>query len=185
MADRRILAKEALLVAKRLLEKEWKRLEDVGWSIAHAEQIIQSVVTDEDVDLGRVTPHASRPGTDVLEEEARFGVAALSLVPNPDGSWNVRVNGGRAFRLQPKLGALLRILAAAGGAPDNDGLVGWKSYEHVATTLGRAKGRGSRADVIQAMWKLREAFTRESQNRFLIQTGPHGIRFALRGEDGT
>jgi hypothetical protein len=186
VADRRMLAKEVLLTAKRLLEKEEKALERVNWSIAHVTEILKAVLADDAVDLG----HASRPKrgaeANVLQEEARSGVATLSLVPNPDGSCNVRINGGRAFRLPPKLGALLRILAAPGGRVDEDGLVGWKSYQHVAVMLGRrAEGRATHAHVTQTLWKLREAFTRESQNRFLIQRGPLGVRFALRRGDGT
>jgi len=184
VADRGKLAKETLLAARRVLEKEEKRLEKVLWSIAHVTAMLRAVLADDAVDLGQTSPplHGGRP--DVLREKARFGVAALSLVPNPDGSWDVRINGGRAFRLPLKLGTLLRVLAAAGGELGDDALVGWKAYQHVATMLGRrTDSRAARQDVNRTMWKLREAFTRESQNRFLIQTGPRGVRFALRRDN--
>ncbi len=137
VADRGKLAKETLLAARRVLEKEEKRLEKVLWSIAHVTAMLRAVLADDAVDLGQTSPplHGGRP--DVLREKARFGVAALSLVPNPDGSWDVRINGGRAFRLPLKLGTLLRVLAAAGGELGDDALVGWKAYQHVATMLGR------------------------------------------------
>ena len=184
MAVRRRLVKDELLDIVERLKRQEKDFEKFGWGLSHAIAAIEDLLDDRAADLGTTTLAGAR-GRATLREAARMGVASLSLVPTSDGSWDVRIDQGRAFRLQPMLGELLRILAAPGGAPAHDHLVGWKSYAHVATMLGqRSKGgRAARHHVAAKVWMLREAFSRASQNRDLIQTSRHGVRFALRGRD--
>jgi hypothetical protein len=183
MAGRRRLVKDELLDVVERLKRLERDLERFGWGLSHEIAAIEALLDDRAVDLD-TTILADARGRAALREAARTGVTSLSLAPNPDGSADVRIDQGRAFRLPPALGELLRILAAPGGAPPHDHLVGWKSYRHVARMLGqRTKGRAAKHYVAAKIWLLREALSRASQNRELVQAGSYGVRFALRSRD--
>lgn len=126
--------------------------------------------------------HAPRSESAVLCAESDAGVATLDVESHANGAVAVSVNGRRSFRLPPKLGALLVILAARVTAAD-DGLVGWKSRADVAAKLAEHTGRPvDDENLAKTVHKLRKAFERVGENRWLVQTraSDRALRFALR-----
>lgn len=123
--------------------------------------------------------HADRRA---LRRTAEAGIGSLEVVWAVDGAAEVRVDGGKAFRLPAGLGELLEILTLDSGRSD-DGLVGWKSLDEVAILLGKRHGTPVlRHAATQLVYRLRrELFARGAVNPYLVQSSrQRGVRVALR-----
>jgi hypothetical protein len=177
---------EKLLCKQRELERLANHFETgverVDRIAKDLEDLVATWLSTADVDAVPALPRPAPAEAHVLQEEARAGASALDIRWNDDGSAEVRVNGGRAFRLQHRPALLLSIVAAPGGHGGGVGQVGWRSYEEVAHGIAKADGRPvKRDDVTQTLFKLRRAFRAAEQNWFLIQSDRRGqVRFALR-----
>ena len=81
--------------------------------------------------------------------------------------------------LSATLGELSAILAVDDAASPDD-LVGWKSFQRLADSLGKRLGRKlSRHALSQMLWRLRESFAAASLERRLIDSA-HGLGARLR-----
>ncbi len=174
---------ERLRAARAALERVTARVDDEVEKIARVAKILADL-SREDAQIGDQGPAAKGRESaqeSVLREEARVG-CTLALAWKADGAADVRVNGGRTFRLPPKPAALLGVISEPGSRLASDGSAGWHSYAEVAAALGKITGRAtSTRNVIQSIHKLRRAFRDAGQNWFLIHTDRRGaVRFALR-----
>ena len=117
---------------------------------------------------------------------AEAGAGSLELKPRPDGTAEVRIDGGKQFTLPPALADLISALAVDTGVSD-DALVGWKSVKEIAAWLSKQSGKPvSKRAITQNVYRLRkELFDRGGVNPYLVQTNKrHGLRFALRRKTG-
>jgi hypothetical protein len=121
-------------------------------------------------------------GGDLLKRTAASGARSLQLTPKGDGSFNTRIDDGPVFALPPALAGLLGVLALDRG-PSEDGLVGWKALDEIASALEAQTGkRPGRHAITQQVLRLRQAIVaRGGANPFLVQTSRlRGARFARR-----
>jgi len=135
--------------------------------------------------LRRSYTKAKTKDEEILSREAERGVEALVLTWRGDGSADIRIEGGESMNLKPSLAELLEVISAADPSTHKkeDGLVGWKSYDDVASCLSRKKGAScvGRRALTQRIWKLREALSEAGINPFFVMTSrSKGVRFALR-----
>lgn len=128
-------------------------------------------------------PVQTRRGTtNPLRHLAEAGAASLEIHPRPDGTADVRVDGGKQFNLPPNLADLMTALSIDNGAGD-DGFVGWKTSKEIAEYLAKQSGKSvSKRAITQIVYRLRkELFDRGGVNPYLVQTNRRrGFRFALR-----
>lgn len=187
-AARKRPALDLLRTQQRELEKAAEHFETEVERLDRVAKALEDLVADwlSHESAGTATPPPRRVPAEahVLRQEARAGASALAMVWNVDGSAEVRVNLGKAFRLQHRPAVLLSIISAPGGRSAGDGLVGWRSYAEVAVALEKHDGRpATPGSVTQTIYKLRIAFHAAEQNWFLVQTDRRGgVRFALRAE---
>lgn len=188
-ADRSTLLVQVRAAAKRqrVLLERLSRAEELADSLAQDLSAIEGSLLAAD----RAAPDArmAHRGDDrlsaarrSLQRTAEAGAATLAVSRRTDDSLEVRVDGGKAFRLPPVLGDLLEILAFD-GEPAADGLAGWQSLDEVALRLGKRSGHDVRRHTAtQHVYRLRrELFARGGVNPFLVQTSRRlGVRFALR-----
>jgi DNA-binding response OmpR family regulator len=107
---------------------------------------------------------------------------ALEIFSHPDGSADVRIDGGRSIKLTPVLAALLSCLAEDTGW-SNDDLVGWKTYEQIASFLQAKTGKTyRRRTVVHHIYRLRDELLRQGGFlHYLIQNNrQYGWRLALK-----
>jgi hypothetical protein len=175
---------EVLRAQQRELMKATRHFDDEAERVARVARVLEDLAADwSSRDGGAiVTRVARRVATDVLREEARAGATSLSIAWNGDGSADVRVNGGKPFRVQHRPALLLSIIAATDGNPADDGLVGWRSSADVTAVWVKHEHRAPTAAALtQAIYKLRVMFQAAEQNWLLVQTDRRkGMRFALR-----
>jgi hypothetical protein len=145
-------------------------------------EVADTLVADGDPDAGAV--RRTQMERRVLREEAAAGAMSVAMKLAVDGSALVRIDGGKAFRLQPGAAALLALLRRPGSDGSSDDLIAWHSFEDVAKALGKDPcAPQSRHAVAQAIYKLRVALRDAGQNWFFVQTDRRGrVRFALRKE---
>jgi len=171
----------------RVLLDRLSRAEEIADSLA-----LELAQLEEDVAAGfegsgllrpsRLAAAAPAAAGSVLRRTAEAGVASIEIEARPDGSFDVSVDGGKAFGLPPALGDLLSILVIDSGHSEDD-LVGWKTVDEVAILLAKRIGKPVRRHAAtQHVYRLRrELFARGGVNPFLVQTNRRlGARFALR-----
>jgi hypothetical protein len=112
----------------------------------------------------------------------------LDIQPQPDGSAEMMIDGGRKFFLGPRLAEVFKFIASAGkdGAGE-DPLVGWRSRQEILKFLSDSTGEEFRKQYVNNMVHLlKKALRKAGYDRGLIQTNRQkGIRFALkRGAQG-
>ena len=113
---------------------------------------------------------------------AESGSSLLEIKARPDGMADVRIDGGKQFRLPPTLADLMNALSVDNGVSDDD-FVGWKTLGEVAEYLAGRSGRPvTKRAITQNVYRLRkELFDRGGVNPYLVQTNRRrGVRFALR-----
>jgi hypothetical protein len=179
---------EMLTGAIRILRGVYRRLDDEAERVAQVEAVLADIIDKSLPMLGPETAallaqvSLTSVQEHVLEQEARSGALSLAIDwgDGAPGRVHARINGGRPFTLQRKLGMLLSVIAS--GAGTRDGLVGWRSYEEVAAELAKRTGRPvSRRNVTAMIHKLRQALRAARQNWLLVRTDHSGnVRFALR-----
>ena len=118
----------------------------------------------------------------LLDMAAAQGVNVVQFTVGPRGAADVRVDGGRLFRLSRTLTFLLQGLLQQGGAHDGN-LIGWKSRSEIQLFLEECLHKSlSRRSIEQLIYRLRkELKSQAGLNPRLVMTHPRlGWRFALR-----
>ncbi|HZM87508.1 MAG TPA: hypothetical protein VFF31_13380 [Blastocatellia bacterium] len=121
---------------------------------------------------------ATRP----LRYLAESGSTSLEIRSRPDGTADVRIDGGKQFTLPPTLADLMTALSIDNGFSE-DTLVGWKTLGEIAEYLAGRSGKPvTKRSITQNVYRLRrELFDRGGVNPYLVQTNRRrGVRFALR-----
>jgi hypothetical protein len=174
----------ASLALQRRLERLASRLSDAYDDVDAAAKAVADLVERlggaPGLDLRGLVPRSPEERR-IMRAEARAGASSLHVARSPDGSGEVSISGRPAFRLSPKLAALIEILATRGELAD-DGLPAWRTTSEVAAALSKATGRPVRArDVPRIVYNLRRAFRDAGENWFIVCTNPRlGVRLALR-----
>jgi len=176
---------EVLHALRRRLDRVTGRVENDLDEIARVAKIIDDLAAAAGHLDDRSVPAPPQRAAEehrVLESEARTGALSLAMAWNVDGSADVRINAGEAFRVQAKPAALLSIIAAPGGRTTGDGLIGWRSSAEVAAALSKHTGcETTTRNVTQTIYKLRRILRAAGQHWFFVQTTHRGaVRFALR-----
>ena len=116
------------------------------------------------------------------ERFAARGVRSVRIARGKDGSPEAHVDQYDPVELTPLQVHLMEILSEDCG-PRTDGLVGWKSVEHIQKALARRLGRPVSAQTISMnIRRLKDALeTRIWIGEFLVQRRPKlGYRFLKR-----
>jgi hypothetical protein len=116
---------------------------------------------------------------------AESGTSVLEIKARPDGTADVRIDGGKQFTLPPTLADLITALSIDNGSSE-DAFVGWKTVKEIAEYLTKQSGKQvTKRAITQNIYRLRkELFDRGGVNPYLVQTNRRrGIRFALRRKD--
>jgi hypothetical protein len=189
LANDRLLPQVRALVARhRRLVERLSRAEELADALALDLEEIERALAGAG-SAGRAPAGAVSPGLGdrgALRRTAEAGVSSLAVAWCADGAAEVRLDGGKAFRLPAGLAELLEILALDSGRRA-DGLVGWKTLDEVAILVGKRRGQPVRRHAVtQLVYRLRrELFARGAVNPYLVQSSRrHGVRFALRRSCG-
>lgn len=187
-SDRLLPQLRALVARHRRLVERLSRAEELADALAldleEIERALAGTGSQAVAAVGCPSPGLGDRGA--LARTAEAGVAALSVEWSSDGAAEVRLDGGKAFRLPAGLAELLEVLALDSGR-GADGLVGWKSLDEVAILVGKRRGRPVRRHAVtQLVYRLRrELFARGAVNPYLVQSSRRrGVRFALRRSAG-
>ena len=167
------------------VEEEW--FDRAGFLLTEYEEALTAGLSGglpPELPLSRSHTKARTKDEEILKREAERGVEALILTWRGDGSADIRIEGGESINLEPSLAELLEAISADDPSTyTEDGLVGWKSRDDVASCLNRKKGASGvgRHALTQRIWKLREALGEAGINRFFVMTSrSKGVRFAFR-----
>jgi len=116
----------------------------------------------------------------ILQAQAKQGAIAVRIETQPDGSVFAHIDGRAPVPLPPLLADLLAVLIM--DYSSNDHLVGWKSVADISCSMSKRTGKTFARHAVSALiYRLKEQFTRYSENKFLIQRNIRfGYRFALR-----